>query len=88
MHTILPINSAIIECENESELKDVFINISARNKAGLASVNEIGYITGCGFHQFYIQERQNILIVKYTGVVEESTEEIISTFYSVNGFNW
>ncbi len=85
MQTILPHNSAILIAENEQELHQIFSNISARN---YNEINEIGYITGCGFHQFYIQERQNILIVKYTGIVEETTEEIIAAFYSANGFNW
>ncbi len=85
MHTILPHNSAILIAENEQELHQIFSNISARN---FNEINEIGYISGGKGHQFYIHERNNILIIRYTGIVEESTEEIISAFYSSNGFNW
>ena len=85
MHTILPHNSAILIAENEQELHQIFSNISAHN---YNEINEIGYISGGKGHQFYIQERNNIMIVRYTGIVEESTEQIISDFYTANGFNW
>ena len=85
MKTILPHKSAILIAENEQELRQIFSNISAKNGN---FIKEIGYISGGKGHQFYISERNNIMIIRFTGIVEESTEQIISDFYTANGFNW
>ncbi len=85
MHAIFPKNAAILVAENDEELRNIFNNITAKNGN---FIEEIGYISGGKGHQFYISERENIIIVRFAGIVEESTEEIISNFYAENGFNW
>lgn len=85
MRTILPHSSAILIAENDEELRNIFNNITAKNGN---FIKEIGYISGGKGHQFYISERENIIIVRFAGIVEESTEQIISDFYTANGFNW
>lgn len=85
MQTIFPNNSAIIVAENEDELKEVFDNITARNGK---YIKDIGYITCGNFPQYIIFERSNIIIVRYTGVNDFESEEIVASFYEANGFNW
>lgn len=85
MQTILPHNSAILIAENNEELRKIFDKITTKNGN---FIKEIGYISGGKGHQFYILERENIIIVRFAGIVEESTEEIISNFYVENGFCW
>jgi len=85
MNIILPQNSAIIVAENEQELKEVFDKITEKNGR---FISDLGYIASSKGGQFYIKERENIIIVKYNGVFEFSTEKIIGDFFMDNGFCW
>jgi len=84
MQTILPTSSVIFIAETNEEFDDILTRITG---SYCETIEEIGYIyLNC--HCLYIKERNNIIIVKYIGTIEEETEQIISDFYTANGYNW
>ena len=85
MHTILPRNSAIIVAENACELAEVLDTITGRL---FDNIREISFFSSGDFPHIYIFERNNILIVRYTGRFTESVINIISEFFRANGFNF
>ncbi len=85
MQTILPHNSAILVAENVMELTEIFDTVTARL---FDNIKEISFFSSGDFPHIYIFERNNILIIRYTGRFTETVVNIISDFFSANGFNF
>lgn len=85
MRTILPHNSAILVAENVIELTEIFDTVTARL---FDNIKEISFFSSGDFPHIYIFERNNILIIRYTGRFTESVVNIISEFFRANGFNF
>lgn len=85
MYTILPKNSAIIVCENETELQKTCDKVTARY---YETIHEIGMIYSAPCQQIYITERDNILIIRYTGFFGETAEHIIIDFFRTFGADY
>jgi len=84
MNITLPHNSSIIEVENDQELQEILDRITGTY---CNEIKEIAFIES-RHPAVYIEERQNIIIVKHAGFFDGNSEKIIADFYAANGFGW